>query len=257
MTVDVSAFLGPYPWRDVPDTGVESLVAGLERDGVTEAWVSSLAAIFWRDPTAGNAALAEAASAHRSLRPVFAVQPEMAHRDRALHGAYDAAAPAVRCDPAFYGVDPVGADMRRLVAACGEAGLPLVLTVKLEDGRQRHPNDTAPDLTAAAVRALVRADDRVRLLVAHADRAFIEEVHFGSTPEESARIWWDIGWIWGPPEDHLALLLSTMGAERFVFGTARPLRLPESAFARLDLLETDDATRAAILHGNARRLAAT
>ena len=106
------------------------------------------------------------------------------------------------------------------------------------------------------MRRSIRSDPRVRLLVTHADRPFIEEVHFGSTPEEAARIWWDICWIWGPPEDHLQTLLGTVGAARFVFGTGQPLRLPENAGAKLDLLEISAADRAAIESANALALGA-
>jgi predicted TIM-barrel fold metal-dependent hydrolase len=141
--------------------------------------------------------------------------------------------------------------MRALVTGCGRAGLPLLLAVRLEDGRQRHPHDHAAELPAAAVRSLLRADASVRLIVTHADRSFIEEVHFGSTPDEAARIWWDICWIWGPPEDHLETLLRTVGPARFVFGTGQPLRIPENAVAKLDLLDLAPADRAAIEAGNA------
>jgi len=130
-----------------------------------------------------------------------------------------------------------------------------MLAVRLEDGRQRHPNDRVPELAAAAVRALIRSDADVRLLVTHADRAFIEEVHFGSTPEEARRIWWDICWIWGPPEDHLAMLLDTIGPERFVFGTGQPLRLPENSIAKLDLLDMSPDKREAIESKNVQELA--
>jgi predicted TIM-barrel fold metal-dependent hydrolase len=123
--------------------------------------------------------------------------------------------------------------------------------VRLEDGRQRHPNDSAAELPAAAVRSLVRADAAVRIIVTHADRPFIEEVHFGSTPDEALRTWWDVSWIWGPPEDHLETLLGTVGPARFVFGTGQPLRLPENALAKLDLLDLAPADRAAIEAGNA------
>jgi hypothetical protein len=121
-----------------------------------------------------------------------------------------------------------------------------MLAVRLEDNRQRHPNDVVPELPAAAVRVLIRSDADLRLLVTHADRGFVEEVQFGSTPEEARRIWWDICWIWGPPEDHLATLLETVGAERFVFGTGQPLRLPETSVAKLDLLDLPADRRAAI-----------
>jgi hypothetical protein len=121
-----------------------------------------------------------------------------------------------------------------------------------EDGRQRHPNDGAGELQAAAVRTLLRSDEDVRLLVTHADRAFVEEVHFGSTPEEAARVWWDINWIWGPPEDHLETLLGTVGVARFVFGTGQPLRLPEASVAKLDLLDLTAEQRTAIESENVR-----
>jgi predicted TIM-barrel fold metal-dependent hydrolase len=157
----------------------------------------------------------------------------------------------VRCDPTFFGISPVGAGMRALAGACGDAGLPLMLAVRLEDGRQRHPNDGAGEVPAAALRALIRSHPGLRLIVTHADRPYIEEVHFGSTPVEAARIWWDICWIWGPPEDHLETLIATVGAARFLFGTGQPLRIPENAVAKLDLLDLTVEDRSAIEAGNA------
>jgi hypothetical protein len=76
----------------------------------------------------------------------------------------------------------------------------------------------------------------VRVVVTSAGRALIEESHWGLTPDERARLWWDISWIWGPPENDLAHLLQTVGAERFLFGSAWPLRLVQSPIANLDLL---------------------
>jgi hypothetical protein len=105
------------------------------------------------------------------------------------------------------------------------------------------------------VRALIRADPGLRLIVTHAERGFIEEVHFGSTPEEAARILWDITWIWGPPEDHLATLFETIGAGRFAFGTGQPLRIPENSIAKLDLLDLPAPERAGVEAGNARDFA--
>jgi hypothetical protein len=256
MRIDVNAFVGAYPFRRVPGTSPEALLAAMDRTGLDEAWVTHLPGVFWRDPTEGNAWLLELAGRYPRLRPVPAVHPGLADWPATLRRAADAGAPAVRADPTFYGIDPAGAAMRALAAACGEASMPLSLAVRFEDGRQRHPNDHAPELPAAAVRALIRSDSRVRLLVTHADRPFVEEVHFGSTPSEAARVWWDICWIWGPPEDHLQALLGTIGAARFVVGTGQPLRIPENAGAKLDLLDCSPADRAAIEGGNAEALRA-
>jgi hypothetical protein len=129
--------------------------------------------------------------------------------------------------------------LRALALACGDLAVPLVLTVRFEDLRQRHPLDVAGDLTAAHVRALARAGPSVRLVVTGAGREMVEEVHWGLTPEEQRRVHWDFAWIWGPPEDHFAHLLRTMGAERFVYGTHWPLRLTQNPRANLDLLPPD------------------
>ncbi len=246
MRIDVNAFLGAYPWRKVPGTSPDALVKALDRTEIDEAWVTHLPSLFWRDPTEGNQWLVETARREKRLKPVPVVHPGLAQWEQVIADAVNAGAPAVRCDPLHLGLDPAGGQMRVLAAACGTARIPLMLAVRLEDGRQRHPNDVVPDLPAAAVRALIRSDADLRLLVTHADRGFVEEVQFGSTPEEARRIWWDICWIWGPPEDHLATLLDTVGAERFVFGTGQPLRLPETSVAKLDLLDLPAGRRAAI-----------
>jgi predicted TIM-barrel fold metal-dependent hydrolase len=250
MRIDVNAFLGAYPYRRVPGTSVDALLRAMARTAIDAAWVSHLPSLFWRQPMEGNAWLYETVAQESRLKPVPAVHPGLAGWDAALGEAADRGAPVVRCDPLHYGLDPAGPEMRVLAAACAAAGLPLLLAVRLEDGRQRHPNDHAPELPAAAVRALVRSDRDVRLVITHADRGFIEEVHFGSTPEEAARLWWDVSWVWGPPEDHLATLLGTVGVDRFVFGTGQPLRIPETGVAKLDLLDLPPDQRAAIESDN-------
>jgi predicted TIM-barrel fold metal-dependent hydrolase len=246
MRIDVNAFLGAYPYRRVPGTSVDALLRAMTRTEIDAAWVSHLPSLFWRQPMEGNAWLYETVARESRLKPVPAVHPGLAGWDAALGEAADRGAPVVRCDPLHYGLDPGGPEMRVLAAACAAAGLPLLMAVRLEDGRQRHPNDATAELPAAAVRSLVRSDRGVRLVITHADRGFIEEVHFGSTPEEAARLWWDVSWVWGPPEDHLATLLGTIGVDRFVFGTGQPLRIPEAGVAKLDLLDLPPDQRAAI-----------
>jgi len=168
---------------------------------------------------------------------VPAVNPAYPGWEREVERARREGAPAVRTYPAHYGFGCAGPEMRALAAACAGAGLTLVLTIRLEDGRQRHPLDVARELLGADVRATVRSHPETQVLVTNADRALIEEVHFGSTPEEAARIRWDIAWLWGPPDDQLGVLLRTIGRERFVLGTHFPFRLPEAALTRLALAE--------------------
>src|SRR3989442_473737 len=143
----------------------------MARAGVDEAWVSHLPSLFWRQPMDGNAWLYDTVAREPRFKPVPALHPGLSGWEGALGEAADRGAPAGRCDPMYYGLDPAGPEMRVLAAACGAAKLPLMMAVRLEDGRQRHPNDHAVDLPAAAVRTLIRSDQDLRLLITHADLA--------------------------------------------------------------------------------------
>jgi hypothetical protein len=240
MTIDVSTFVGSYPFRHVPHPDPDALLRVLDREGIDEAWVGHLPSAFYRDPTPGNRELFTLlASSATRLRAVPAVRPDWPRWGVTLRDAANAGAPAVRAYPPQWGLGPHDAPMRELAVAAGELGMCLILTVRFEDLRQRHALDVAGDLTAAAIRSLARAGDAVRLVVTAAGREMIEEVHWGLTPAEQERVLWDFSWIWGPPEDQLAKLFRTIGSRRFVFGSQWPLRLVQNPRANLDLLPDD------------------
>jgi predicted TIM-barrel fold metal-dependent hydrolase len=238
--IDVNCFIGAYPFRELPHPDADVLARVLAREGIDGAWVGHLPTAFHRDVTGGNEALFAALEPHReTLEPVPAIRPDWPHWEAALASVHARGARAIRAYPAQWGMGPHDARLARLAAACGEIGLPLVLTTRFEDVRQRGALDVASDLSGAHVRAIVRADARVRVIVTSAGRALIEESHWGLTPEERARLSWDISWIWGPPEDDLAHLLHTIGAEHFLFGSGWPLRLMQSPVANLALLPAE------------------
>jgi hypothetical protein len=243
--IDVNTLIGPYPYRHVPHPDPEALIRVLDREEIEGAWVGHLPSAFYRDPTAGNAALYSTLEpfAHR-LKPIPSIRPDWPNWSALLDEANRAGAPAVRAYPQHWGLAPGGAaasSLIELAAATGELGLALMLTVRFEDLRQRHPMDSVGDLAPSTIRRLARAGDSVRLVVTAASRDIVEEVHWGLTPEEQRRVFWDISWIWGPPEDHLSKLFRTVGAPRFVFGSQWPLRLVQTPRANLDLLDDDVA----------------
>lgn len=241
--IDVNTMIGPYPFRAVPHPDAEILPRVLAREGLRGAWVGHLPSAFHRDPSHGNAELYAALEGYAGhLFPVPAIRPDWPGWQRSLDEAVRAKAPAVRIYPPQWGLGPGDARISSLVRACGDAGRVVLLTTRFEDGRQRHWMDTAGDLTGAHIRAIARASTRARIIVTAAGRDLIEETHWGLTSDEQSRLWWDISWVWGPPEDHLAHLLRTVGADRFVFGSQWPLRLTQTPRANLDLLPDDLAS---------------
>ena len=259
---DSNALIGPYPYRYVPHPDPDVLVRVLEREGLDGAWVGHLPSAFYRDPTPGNAVLLTALAPYADvLLPVPTIRPDWPRWRNALDDAARAGAPAIRAYPSQWGLGPHDPNMLARARACGEVGLVLLLTVRFEDLRQRHHADSAGDLPAATVRVLVRASPHLRILVAAAGREMIEEVHWGLTAEEQSRVYWDISWVWGPPEDHLAKLFHALGASRFVYGTHWPMRLAQTPRANLDLLPGGHAspplTDAPALARDARRAVAS
>jgi len=251
MTIDVSTFVGPYPFRHVPRAAPDDLLREMDRLRIETAWVGHLAAPWHRDPRPANAELVRWLTSFADrLRPVPTIHPGLPDWEEDLAAAAEGSSPAVRVYPGQQGLDAAGPEVQALASGAGRLRLPIVLTARFEDGRQLHPLDTAGPLTAAALRTLARAAPHARILVTHADRALVEEVHFGLTPGEAARLLWEFSWIWGPPEDHLALLLETVGDGRFTFGTGMPLRIGDGALARLDLLEAPEDRRRRLMGGN-------
>ncbi len=259
--IDVSAWVGGYPFRDIPHPEPDILVRVLEREGFGGAWVGHLPGTFFRDPEPANQALYAAVAPHRQwLHPAPLVRPDWPRWEEALRTAVNEGAPAVRVCPPQWGLGVGHPALAELARACGEAGVVLHLTVRFEDLRQRHALDGAGDLAAASVRALARlSGSRCRLVVAGAGREFIEEVHWGLTPDEQQRVWYDWHWVWGPPEDHFAHLVRTLGPERLVWSSWWPLRLTQQARALVDLLPDDlraQASRLAdgrLISANARQ----
>jgi predicted TIM-barrel fold metal-dependent hydrolase len=237
--IDCAAYIGPFPFRELPHPEAPVLVRVLAREGLRGAWVGYLPAPWQRDPAPANESLFSALAPHAELRPAPVVRPDWPHWERTLRDIVERGAAAIRAYPMHWGMGPHDPHLRALALACGEIGVPLVLTVRFEDLRQRSSLDVAGDLTPAHVRALARAGASVRLVVTGAGRELLEEVHWGLTPDEQQRVYWDFAWIWGPPEDQLAHLFRTVGAERFVYGTHWPLRLTQAPRANLDLLPPD------------------
>ncbi len=243
VAVDVNTFIGAYPYRYVPHPDPDVLVRVLDREQIESAWVGHLPSAFHRDPTHGNRELAAALTPYSArLRFVPTVRPDWPYAAEGLSALRDGGAVAVRAYPQLVGLAPGDPRLRDVAVAGAELSLPLVLTVRFEDLRQRHSIDGSSDLTPAHIRELARQQTGASLIVTAAGREFIEEVHWGLTPHERSFVQYDISWLWGPPTGDFSHLLRSIGSSHFLFGTMWPLRLTQLARANLELRDIDVAS---------------
>ena len=124
--IDVTSWIGGYPFRDVPHPDPEILVRVLDREGFAGAWVGHLPGAFYRDPVPSNRALYTAVEPFAGvLLPAPIVRPDWPGWTQMLRDASNAGAPAVRAYPAQWGLGPGHPAMAELAFACGEAGVAL------------------------------------------------------------------------------------------------------------------------------------
>jgi hypothetical protein len=243
--IDVSAWIGHYPFRDIPHPDPEVLVRVLEREGYGGAWVGHLPGAFHRDVAPSNRSLYAALKPHRSLlHPAPMVRPDWPGWERELDTAVNEGAAAIRIYPAQWALGPSHPAIQELTSACAGVGLPLHITVRFEDLRQRHGLDTAGDVSAAFIRSVARQQPTATgahavVVVAGAGRELIEEVHWGLTPHEQARVFYDFHWVWGPPDHHFSHLVRTLGTSRLAHSSWWPLRLTQQSRALISLLPDD------------------
>ena len=235
--VDVNTFVGEHPHRHVPHPEPAILVGVLEREHVHGAWVGYLPSAFAADVVAENDTLFDELTPYAAvLFPVPVVRPDRPQWEAELARCAALGATAIRAYPAHWGMHPGDGALTALGAACAEAGLPLVMTVRLEDPARRDWAGAPADLGAATIVPLLRSARRTRVVVTAAGGALVEEVLAILTPAERSRLWWDISWIAGPPGDDLARLFESAGSDRFLYGSQWPLRLTQTPRANLELL---------------------
>ncbi len=247
--VDTSCHLGQWPYRLAASAGPAELREHARRHGLSEVWVSHLAALFGFDTRSGNEACLAAAPGDEVLRPFAVLDASEPTWPAELAWAERAGFAGIRIAPGFHSHRL--ADALELAAGCASAGLVLQVLVRLDDARSRHPLSCARDLEPREVADFVRAAPVVPLLISGLNWAEAGEVarHLGDQVPETVRF--DLWHVNGP------LGVADLLAEhpsRWVFGSGFPVQLPEPTMLQLTASRLAPDVLAAITRRNAEQL---
>jgi predicted TIM-barrel fold metal-dependent hydrolase len=256
--LDANAWLGHYPFRPVPNNTPEGLLRLMDRSGIERAVVSSLHSVFYRDAHAGNEELARWVAPHRDrLIPSATLNPAYPGWGQDLRQCVeDWGMAGLRLFPAHHRYSLTDPESLHLVRAAAERGLHVAIPVRLEDRRQRHWMDAAPEVGLAEIAALARACPEARILALEA--LGVESSPFVLDPDlAGARVWFEFSRMATVLQRSIPTLIERLGAGRLVFGTGMPLKYPGAAVLKLELLEVPPAVRASLAGGNMERLLAS
>jgi predicted TIM-barrel fold metal-dependent hydrolase len=226
----------------------------MARLGIRKAAVALLDGVLLKDAGVANAELHTLVAGHGDrLFPVYTLNPTFPdaaeHLERCLQ-EYGLApgTGAVRLHPSFQGY---ALDDPRLAAGLTHLerlGLPVVLTLQLEDSRIHHPAIQVPDPDPEAVAGLVSRWPGLRWVLAGGRLGEIRAI--GTRLPPDARVWLDIARVQGPM-DGIRSLVQSVGIRRLLFGTNLPFTVPESPIMELGDARLPDEQDEAIRYRNA------
>lgn len=231
--VDVSCFVGPWPFRGGLATDPAQVKRALRRVGVTHALVSP-ASILHRTPDAANQMWSQAVAGDPFFAFVPVVDPTCASPITRVRAAFpDARAVRIMPGPHGYPLDAATG----LAALAAQNGLSVIVQWRMLDVRMAHPQAVFDDPDVAAVHAFVSAAPDTRFVLAGALREELVDLLARGLPPN---VWYDVSFAEGLG------LLHAIGdgpdASRVLCGSHAPIHAPAALAAKFTAEPLDPDT---------------
>ena len=258
MIVDTNAYLGSYAFRLLRHNTAGGLLRLMDEKGIDKAMVSSAAAITYRNTQPANEELAAAVKAHRDrLIPFAVINPFYAGwRDdlRICHEQFGMK--GLRLYPKWHNYALSDRCLLDLVHEATERGMVVSIPIRVEDYRQRSWLVDVPDVPLGEIVDLVKACPQARFILLNG--AGYTRCPLGQKDNGlPANYWIEISRLSAAMANELGTLVSRLGAERIVFGTGVPLKYPDPALIKLEVLDAPPEVKEKIRGGNAIKLLET
>ena len=136
--LDFSCFIGPWPTHPLAVETFDELRQLHEKNGISGGFVSNLKSVFYRDFFYSEEELYQQIKG-TSYRQIMTVNPKYpACMDIVRHGIENWNIAGVRITPTYHGYDLTAPELEELCQILKDAGLPLYLTMNLEDVRNSY-----------------------------------------------------------------------------------------------------------------------
>ncbi len=170
MLIDTDAWLGSWPFRSLRDNTADTLVARLDRAGISHAVVASIDAVFHRNPQPANEKLAEAIEpfADRLVGTAVINPTEPRWEDDVVQSHENLGLRGIRLLPIYHDYAIDGPEARRAAAMAAERSLSVAIPFRLEDERERHAIDPGKTADMNAIARLIEVVPEAAIIVSNA-----------------------------------------------------------------------------------------
>ena len=255
MIIDMNAYLGHWPFRQIRHNTAGGLLRLMDRHGIDVAVVSSLSSIFYKNAHAGNEEVAKQVKNHRDrLVPWGVINPTYADWERDLEVCVqEFGMSGLRLYPDYHNYTLEGEPCRALVNAATERKLVLSLPLRVTDSRQSHWLWRVPEVSPERAASLVRAFPNARFVLVNG----VGYARSGLARRDSglpSNYWIEISRSSAVMGGEIRQLVDALTASRVVFGTGMPMKDPMPALVKMDVLTATTRQKEQILSRNAKTL---
>jgi predicted TIM-barrel fold metal-dependent hydrolase len=165
MIIDTNAYLGHYAFRRMIDADLGGSLRRMDRYGIERSIVSWLPSLFYRDVHSGNEELQALIRSHKErFAGVATINPKYVGWQRDLSEAIETwKMCGVSMAPSHHGYRLTDEPSLELLNRIETYGVPLVLSQRYEDRRQRHAWDLAEDLEIGTVLDVARRYPKLKI----------------------------------------------------------------------------------------------
>ncbi len=255
MIVDVNAYLGPYAFRQLRHNTAEGLLRLMDLKSIDIAWVSSAAAITYRNVQPANAELADAVRTHRDrLVPLAVLNPFYAGwLDDLKECNGKLGMKGLRLYPKWHNYNLADPCCLELVDAATSLGLIITIPIRVEDYRQRSWVVNVPDLTLSEIEPLIRARPQSRFVLLNGT-GYTDSALGKKDTDLPSNYWIEISRLSAVMANEIGTLAERLGTNRIVFGTGMPFNAPDPALVKIEVLGMSRTDKERILWQNATSL---
>lgn len=258
MRVDIHAYIGHWPFRQLRGNTCGGLLTNMRRYGIDRAVISNISGIFYKNTQPANEELAEAVEPYAKYFVPFAVvNPTYAGWEHDLETCRKQFGfKGVRLYPQYHDYTLADPRCTAAVRMATKLGMVVAFSVRIVDDRQRSWLDTGQPLSIDDIAAAVDRVPEGRYVILNAMLPAADRPSAHTL--KRANVLFDTVYATGTritmASYDLAEAVAAYGAQKFAFGTALPFREPVTALLRIEVSkELDAAAKDLIWSGNALR----
>ncbi len=241
MIIDSNAYLGPYAFRQLRQNTPDELLKLMDAKGIDRAMVSNPMGITYKNTQPANEELAAAVRGHTDrLIPQAVINPFYAGWEDDLKVCCsEFGMRGVRLYPKWHNYALADRCCAELILAASERSMVISIPVRVTDSRQRSWLIDVPDVPLAEIADLVKAHPKAKFMILNGlgfTRSPLGKKD-GGLPDNYCM---EISRMSATLANELGQLVSNFDGGRVIFGTGMPMKYPDVAFLKVEVLDASE-----------------